>query len=659
MEEGITMKMRIVRMVALSLVLGLLLASMPNGWQAVGQDVTKPQLVQHPWESPSVALSFLQKMQAQNGNAFVLQAELDDMIAPNGGGACATAAGVDALQTIRYMSGLETTLNPYRLACSAISQQPELLKGRVTNASFVRLIKTGQAHLCGLTVDIDVHSAPNSVHDDAKRFWSETDGPNVTIAPRQVKVLSYTVTEANGTVLGRHFVLLKDFKKNEITVIDPHSPVKDRRYILELKAKAADTPSRVFLLNPAGTPLRTSTYELNTVFTITLVSKLAALHPEQRSDVSVEYVKHQIAETAKLLKGRKDYTSPTAWRELTAHFGLPGLDIPIKNGGAGWNAVKTMEVFRYAGEHNLNFRDIVGGAHARALLHSTDPKVLEIVRQVASGKGYVAIAITEPTAGSDVAAIKATATKVDGGYRLTGTKKFNARLGQATHLILFTQGTTGVPGKLSVFVVPIDTPGLKIEELTAHGLTGNSFGGVSFTDLFVPESQLIGTDGEGLRVFFNHFLYWRLMQTAAAIGTGQNALKQMADRIEKREAFGAPIGRFTHLQQPIGQYTTQLNMAYALAKEAAEMIDRGDYQGARAIICGLKAEGVEISLLAVDAAMRAFGGEGYSTEVDLGDRLKDLLGLRIADGTTDVMRMDVVRHVYGDKFWRMAVQPKE
>jgi alkylation response protein AidB-like acyl-CoA dehydrogenase len=97
-------------------------------------------------------------------------------------------------------------------------------------------------------------------------------------------------------------------------------------------------------------------------------------------------------------------------------------------------------------------------------------------------------------------------------------------------------------------------------------------------------------------------------------------------------------------------------MAYALAKEAARMIDDGKYSEARPLICGLKAEGVENALAAVDAAMRAFGGEGYSNRVDLGDRLRDLTGLRIADGTTDVMRMEVVRHTFGSEFWEMAIK---
>jgi alkylation response protein AidB-like acyl-CoA dehydrogenase len=270
--------------------------------------------------------------------------------------------------------------------------------------------------------------------------------------------------------------------------------------------------------------------------------------------------------------------------------------------------------------------------------------------------------MTEPQAGSDFHAIKSTARKVDGGYLLNGEKRYVARLEQATHVIVFTQPASGEPRGLSAFVLPIDTPGLEPYSFGAYGLKGNSFGGVRFKDVRVEDWQMIGADGEGDNFFVDHFRYWRLMQVAAALGTAERALELMVDRLIERDAYGAPIGRFSHLQQAVGQHTTELKMAKALAREAAAMLDEGKGEAADAIINGLKAEGVEIALATVDAAMRAFGAEGYSDRVDLGDRLQDLNGLRIADGTTDVMRMSVVAKSYGDKgkrLWDMAVKGKK
>lgn len=626
----------------------------------VAPNMQAPPAVARLLGDPTAAISFLQRTHEGDAATFIVEGDLDPLIPESGGGACASAAGIDALQVLRVMAGLDKLPNPHRSLLAGFAHQPELLKGRVTNDQFVRLIGFYESYLGGNKLAVTVESAPNSPNATDHRGWRGVDGPDLTMSPRQLKILSYTVTEADGQMLGRHFVLLKEYARNQIVVVDPHNPTSDRHYVLEYRSGTEAGSGRVFLLNPADKPRkRPDIYELNTIFRVSFSGGEPPPWQQPVVATSVESIKSQFDNTAAELRGTGDYLNPRAWRRRTAAFGLPGLDLPVELGGSAWPAVRMIEVFRHAGRHNLNFRDIVGGAHVRPLLISKDAEVLKIIREVARGDAYIAIAITEPGTGSDVAAIKSTARKVDGGYRLSGAKRFNARLNEATHVILFTQGTTGVPGKLSVFVLPIDAPGLKVERPTAHGLTGNSYGGLTFKDVFVPEGRLIGKDGDGLTVFFKHFLYWRLMQTAAAIGTGEDALDQMADRIKTREAFGAPIGRFTHLQQPIGQYKTELRMAYALAQEAARLIDGDDYKTAHPLICGLKAEGVEISLKAVDAATRAFGGEGYSNLVDLGDRLRDLNGLRIADGTTDVMRMEVVRRTYGEEFWRMAVKHEE
>lgn len=608
----------------------------------------------------TTALSTLQAEHAADATTFVIENELDGLIAKDGGGACASAAGIDALQCLRLMAGLKKIPNPHKVVLSSFMRHPELLNGRVSNERFVELLQFYAQHLSNHSLTVAVQSAPNSIHSNGNGIWSMTDGPKLAVEPSQLKVLSYTVTEIDGgRILGRHFVLLKDHSRNELEVVDPSRPLKDLRYVLEFKKDANGSGGQIFLLNPTGAPARPYIYELNTVFDISLSKDGTVSSTQLKQDLTVEFIKGEIDRVAKELRGTDDFLNPRVWRAKTANFGLPGLDLPVEHGGSGWPASKVLEIFKYAGSHNLNFRDNVGGAHVRPLLKSKNPEMLGIVKQVARGAAYMAIAITEPDVGSDVTAIKSTSRKVEGGYRLTGKKRFNARLNQATHVIIFTQGTTGKAGKISVFVTPIDAPGLRIETLSAHGLTGNSYGGLSFDDVFVPESHLLGDDGEGMRIFFDHFNYWRLMQSASALGTGENALQQMAERIKTRHAFGGPIGRFTHLQQPIGQYSTELRMAYALAREAADLIDRGNYREAQPLICGLKAEGVEMALSAVDAATRAFGGEGYSGLVDLGDRLRDLNGLRIADGTTDVMRMNVVRHTFGQEFWDMAIQAKE
>ena len=376
---------------------------------------------------------------------------------------------------------------------------------------------------------------------------------------------------------------------------------------------------------------------------------------EPPRDTTVAGIFRVIDQMAVAFRDTDSFTSPRAWRKQGAAFGLSGLDLPKELGGSDLPASEMVQIFNHAGEYALDLRDVIGGAHSRPLTSSENPEILEIVRQVARGDGYMAIAITEEDYGSNMRAMKSVSERTDGGYRLTGAKFYNGRFSSATHVILFTQSSTQSAGKLNAFVLPIDYPGLKYTQIEAHGLRGNSFGGVSFENIFVPEKYRLGGDGQGGKVFRNHFLYWRLMMSATAVGTGLGAIKQVVDRLRTRQAFGGPIGRFTHLQQPLAEHTAKLHMASLLVQQAASLIDQGKYEEASPLVAMAKAEGVEFALAAADYAMKTFGAEGYSNRVDLAQRVADLQGLRIADGTTDVMREDVVRQIYGNDFWDMAI----
>jgi alkylation response protein AidB-like acyl-CoA dehydrogenase len=604
--------------------------------------------------SSEAALTALQTLQEQGKDAFVLQGELNPLIRQGGGGACASAAAIDAIQAIRVMVGVDPLANPHKAVLAAIGKQDELLNGRVTNEQLATLLAHyADEHLGGWKLTVDVASTPNGPYSPKGRPWARSEGPDLSVVDDQLKIVTFTVTKDTGVMLGRHFVLLKRIDGNEMSAVDPRRPVKNSTYTLSPR-EVEGWGRRVFLM-PPSTVKTTDTLEVDTIFTLR-IEKNDAL---AKASGDLAELKKRIDEAAASLFRSDELRSPRKWRESTASFGLPGLDLPTEYGGSGWPASKMLEAFIHAGRHDLNCRDVVGGAHVRPLLKSTHPKVLDILRQVARGESYMAITMTEPHAGSDFHAITSTARKVDGGYLLSGEKRYVARLEQATHVIVFTQPASGEPKGLSAFVLPIDTPGLDPYSFRAHGLKGNSFGGMKFKDVRVGDWQMIGADGEGDKIFVDHFRYWRLMQVAAALGTAEKALDMMVDRLIEREAFGGPIGRFSHLQQAVGQHTTELKMAKALAREAADMLDRGESEGADAIINGLKAEGVEIALATVDAAVRAFGAEGYSERVDLGDRLQDLNGLRIADGTTDVMRMSVVRSSYGErgkKLWNMAVK---
>ncbi|WDQ17985.1 acyl-CoA dehydrogenase family protein [Rhodopirellula sp. P2] len=605
------------------------------------------------FSTPGEALDRVQGDHSDEIPIVVAQGEMDKLIDCKGGGACPISAALIASQGVRVMAGLPVDSQPHRTALRVFQDKPELLLGRISNDRMVILL----AYLCEdldeTPVVISTVSAPNSPHAALGPKWSETDGPDLTTSPGELKILAYTVTTADGTVRGRHFVLLKTYEGGRLNFIDPGKPLKKRMFDLEYRGVPSATKRQLFFQVPNGLDKSGQTYELNTIFSI----RLLVNDPNATSDSEsrVETMKINIDNLAERLRASGELTSPIAWRREGAVFGLPGVDLPASVDGGGYSVAESLELFRHAGRINLNLRDVVGGAHGRPLAQASTQIAGEVLNKLVTGEAYVAVSITEPLAGSNPKEMQSKAVRYEGGFKLTGRKLWNARLRQATHIVLYTQAANGKEGEFSAFLIPIDHPGLKIVDRYAHGLTGNSFGGLEFDDMFVSQDHLIGKDGEGWKIFTRHFQYWRLMQAAAAIGCGEAALDQLADRLKTRNAFGGPIGRFSHLQQPLGEYTTKLRMALALAREAAKLLDDGNYKAATSLIDGLKAEGVEIALSACDTAMRAHGAMGYSRDVDLGDRVRDLMGLRIADGTTDVMRMSVVKNVYGSELWIMAV----
>jgi len=641
----------------ISLFIGVLLfVSWNFDGTLIGQDVsTEPGTVSK-LLLPDLALDRLQADHSDNAPLLLSQDELDQLIQKDGGGACPIAAGLILEQTLRSMIGLPLDLHPHRTALGLFKEKPELKEGRISNQRFVELL----AFLCkGLDetpVAITTVSSPTSGYETVGTRWNPADGPDLSAAAGQIKILAYTVTTADGTVLGRHFVLLQTSDGNQISFVNPGRPIKDYTFIVEYRGDSTGPKRQLFFHSPAGFDRSNQTYELNTIFTIRLIKEHPGIAP--KADASIKEMKEKIDQLAKLLREQGDLTNPIAWRRHGSAFGLPGLDLPTEVGGRGWSTVDMLEIFRHAGKHNLNLRDVVGAAHGRPLAKVNSDYARKVVQRIVEGNAYVAVAITEPDVGTEMKAMTSTATKFGDGFKLTGSKRWNARLRQATHVVLYTQSATNESRKLTAFLLPIDHPGLHLVDQYAHGLTGNSFGGLEFKDMYVGSEHLLGSDGEGGKIFDDHFLYWRLMQASAAIGCGEGALDQMAQRIRTRQVFDAPIGRFTHLQQPIGECATKLAMAAAYAAKAAELIDQGDYKTASTLVNGVKAEGVEIALAAADAAMRAHGALGYSREVDLGDRVRDLMGLRIADGTTDVMRMTVVRDLYGYDLWQMAVEPE-
>lgn len=354
----------------------------PSYGQVTIIEVTPEQ----PERLPDLALDHLQVEHSDDKPLLISQDELDQLIQQDGGGACPIAAGLIAQQTLRSMIGLPLDLHPHRTALRIFQEKPELKEGRISNQRFVELL----AFLCKdfdeTPVAITTVSAPTSDFETIGTRWNPTEGPDLSVAAGQIKILAYTVTTASGTVRGRHFVLLQGGDGNQISFVNPGKPTKDYTFIVEYRGDPSEPKRQLFFHSPAGFDKTNQTYELNTIFTIRLINSEPG--DSGREDVSVQGIKEKIDQLATLLRQQGDLTNPTAWRQHGAKFGLPGLDLPPEVGGSGWSTLDMLEVIRHSGKYNLNLRDVVGAARVRDLMGlriadgTTDVMRMEVVRSV-------------------------------------------------------------------------------------------------------------------------------------------------------------------------------------------------------------------------------------------------------------------------------------
>ena len=362
----------------------------------------------------------------------------------------------------------------------------------------------------------------------------------------------------------------------------------------------------------------------------------------------------RLNEVAHDLAQSDDFHDPIAWRKAIPS--LAAIDLPHHLGGTPLSVVQMMSIFRTFGRLSLDLRDVPGLGHGRMLnLPACGDRFSSTLLNVASGESFIAICITEESSGTDLRALKTTATRTLNGYELSGEKCFVARLQQADAFIVFARVAEKqeTQDKLTAFLIDAQTPGLSIRDIPSLGLNGISWGALRLDRVFVPCARRIGAERRGSVLFSEHFSYWRCAMAAAATGAAESALDKAKERLHSRTVFAAPIGRFSHLQQQYAIHAARLHMAWLLIVDAAARIDSNEDCYVDSAMA--KAETVEICIDAVQWSMHIHGAYGYSLTAGLEKPLRDLLGLRIADGTTDVLRSQVARGLLGEDLYTQQI----
>jgi acyl-CoA dehydrogenase len=342
---------------------------------------------------------------------------------------------------------------------------------------------------------------------------------------------------------------------------------------------------------------------------------------------------------------------PTEPLHRAAELGLTCYDLPAEYGGGG--IARLADCCRIIEELSWGDSPIAwvigqGGFFANPLLALGTPEQKDRwIPPVCSDRPpAVAVAITEPGAGSDAAALATEARQVDGGYVLTGSKRFIGNAPIADACVVFATVAPGTRARgITAFVVERDDPGFVIgDRLPKMGSRCFPAGELHFEDCFVPADRRLGGEGEGFRGLMRVFDQARVQLAASSIGVGRAALELAVEHAAEREAFGAKIHTFQAVSFRLVDAKLKLDQARLLTLNAAELADAGRPFSTEAAMAKLAAS--EAAFFAAWAAMQTLGGSGYIRTSLAQKWLRDAKLDEIWDGTSDIMRLIIARDLF-------------
>ncbi len=333
-------------------------------------------------------------------------------------------------------------------------------------------------------------------------------------------------------------------------------------------------------------------------------------------------------------------------REL-AELGLMGIPFPEELGGAGGDtlayAIAVEELSRIDSSVAITLAAHTSLGTMPIYLFGTDAQRAEWLPQLASGERLAAFGLTEAEAGSDAGAARTAAELHDGQWVLNGSKLFITNAGTDITACVTITARTG-EDEISNIIVPNGTPGYEISApLHKLGWKASDTRALSFTDCSVPEANLLGERGQGFRQFLEILDGGRIAVAAMGVGLAQGAYDLASAYAKERRQFGRPISSFQAIQFRLADMATEIEAGRALVWKAAWLKDSGRPFALEAAMAKLYTG--ELSNRVVNAALQIHGGYGYMDEFPISRLYRDQKILEIGEGTNEVQRMVIARHL--------------
>jgi cyclohexanecarboxyl-CoA dehydrogenase len=331
-------------------------------------------------------------------------------------------------------------------------------------------------------------------------------------------------------------------------------------------------------------------------------------------------------------------------------LGLFGVELPEEYGGLGLDCTTAGLVLEAICRSDYNIGQLMvtisltGAIMAR---HGDPGVVAPWLRGVLAGEMVPAIALTEPGGGSDAANLTLRATRDGDTYVLDGEKTSTSFAAQAEFAIVGAR--TGPPSSgargISAFLVPLDLPGIKTSEFDDFGGRCAGRGSVHFDGVAIPATHLIGRENEGFIQVMQGFDYSRALIGLQCLAVARQSLDETWLSTAERTSFGKPLIANQGVSFPLAEAETQVEACRLLCLKTLWLKDQGMPHTAEAAMC--KWWGPKLAFDTVQTCLLLNGHGAYTEEMPYAQRLRDVLGLQIGDGTAQIMKLVIARHKVG------------
>ncbi|MDA1100597.1 MAG: acyl-CoA dehydrogenase family protein [Proteobacteria bacterium] len=340
-------------------------------------------------------------------------------------------------------------------------------------------------------------------------------------------------------------------------------------------------------------------------------------------------------------------------RDLVAEMGALGLigaDLPAEFGGLGLDCLTAGIIIEEiaAADLSVAYIQLIGSLNGHLLADHAAPELAaKSIGDLCAGRCITALGLTEPGGGSDAASLKLRARRDGDDYVLNGEKTSISLSTQADTILLFAR--TGSEAErahgVSTFYAPLDGPGITRTAFDDMGSGAVGRGSLFFDDVRIPASCLLGEEGAGFRQVMNGFDFSRALIGLQVLGVARASLQEAWRYSTEREAFGNPIAAYQGVTQPLAECETHLAAATLLCYKTLWLRDRNLPHTKEAAMVKWWAPKVAFDI--IHQCLLTHGHYGYTKDLPFEQRLRDVLGLQIGDGTAQIQKMIIAREIVG------------